>query len=102
MKTQDNIYTQQPLAIKAGNYELNVTPDTLRAIADAKEVSAIIYRRLDQLNATFIELGEGGTREFSPEESLHVLSDLLLIRERITAIAAIDIMHDGQPVKAEE
>uniref|UniRef100_A0AB33JIA1 Uncharacterized protein n=1 Tax=Prevotella sp. GTC17262 TaxID=3236797 RepID=A0AB33JIA1_9BACT len=101
MKTQNNNYTQQPLTIKAGSYEISVTPDTLRAIADAKEVSAIIYRRLDQLNATFIELGEGGTREFSPEESLHILSDLLLIRERITAIASIDISQDGKPVQSE-
>lgn len=101
MKTKDSTTALQPVLVKVGNYEINITPDALDAIAEAKKVSAIILHRLDLLNSFFIDFGSGGYRDLSPEESLHVLSDILLIRERITAIAAINILRDGEPVNVE-
>lgn len=90
-----------PTTVAIDRYKIELTPFALEAIANAKEVSGIILRMLDKLNSTFIQMGQGGCREYSPQESLSMLSDILLTKDRISDIAAIDILCDDQPVTTE-
>ena len=80
MKT-NNATTQSTTIVSVDNYKLFLTSDAMRAIAQAKEVSGIILKMIDKLNALFIEFGQG-----SP---------------RIADIAAIDIRCNDLPVKTE-
>lgn len=91
----------QPVAVKSGDYEISVTPDALSAIAETKEYSMSITRRLDQLTTTFIDMARGIPQSVSAEGAIAILGDLQFIRERITALAAINILRDGEPVNVE-
>lgn len=100
MKT-NNTTTQSTTIVSVDNYKLSLTSDAMRAIAQAKEVSGIILKMIDELNTLFIEFGQGNPREYTPQQCLETLSDLLLTKERIADIAAIDIRYNDLPVKTE-
>lgn len=54
MKT-NNATTQSTTIVSVDNYKLSLTSDAMRAIAQAKEVSGIILKMIDELNTLFIE-----------------------------------------------
>ena len=99
MKQNETIQTATVVSIDG--YTLYLTPDAMRAIAQAKETSGIILKMVEELNALFIEFGQGSPHEYTPQQCLETLSDLLLTKERIAAIAAIDILQDGIPITTE-
>lgn len=97
MKT-NNSQKPSSTTVSVDIYKLELTSDTMRAIAETKEVSGIILKMIDELNALFIEMGQGGCRDYTPEQCLEMLSDLLLTKERIVAISGIDIFREELPV----
>ncbi len=98
MKPQDN--NTQALTVKAGDYEMSVTAAALDTIAQTKEYSADITSSIDRLNTIFINMARGIPSTLTAEQTIEILSELQFIRDNITAVAAIDILRDGEPINA--